>query len=98
MFATNYINLSTNAFVHPYLAFYDVFISLKTLFLSITSILIYILEVLCIHTGDPNCTHDICIVFLIKNLITYSIFSRPIYFFLLQCTHLFILLLVLYLL
>ena len=34
-----------NAFIHPYLAFYVVFTSLKTIYLLITFILIYILEV-----------------------------------------------------
>ena len=58
------LNLSINAFAHPHLAFYVVFISLKTLFLSIISTQIYILEVLCSQTGIHNCTHDIFIVFL----------------------------------
>ena len=48
-----------NTFVHLYLAFYVVFISLKTLYLSITFTLIYILEVRYTRTGDPYCTHNI---------------------------------------
>jgi len=35
-------NLSMNTLIHPYLAFYVVFIRLKTLFLFVTSIRIYI--------------------------------------------------------
>ena len=54
MFATNYINPLMKAFIHLYLAFYVIFISLKTLYLSITFILIYILEARCTHTGDNN--------------------------------------------
>ena len=91
MFATNYINLSMNAFIHPYLAFYVVFISLKTLFLSITSILIYILEVLW-----RSQLYTIFVLyllpFLIIILITYSNYFMTYLFIFI--THLFILLLV----
>ena len=64
------LNLSMNAFVRPYLAFYVVFINLKLLFVNFFNIEIHILEVLCTHAGDPNCTHDICIVFV------YPIFNN----------------------
>ena len=63
-------NLSMNAFAHPYLAFYVVFISLKTLFLLIIPTQIYNLDILCSHTEDHNCIHDICIVFF------YPIFNN----------------------
>ena len=53
-----------NAFVHLYLAFYVVFISLKTLYLSIIFILKYILEAQYKHTGDPYCSYDIVLYFL----------------------------------
>ena len=79
-----------------YLDFYVVFISLKTLVLSITSIQIYILEALCTNIGDPSCIYDICIVFftlfLIIILITYSIFFNTYLF--ISITNLFILLIV----
>jgi len=86
-----------NAFVHPYFAFYVVFINLKTLCLLITSIAIYISEVLCTHTGDLDCTQYLysvlyfCTIFFIIILITYSIFVM-IYLFIV-ITHLLIILL-----
>ena len=52
-----------NAFIHLYLAFYVVFTSLKTLYLSIIFKLIYILEARCTYTGDPYCTHNIVLYF-----------------------------------
>ena len=80
-----------NTFIHPYLALYVVFISLKTLFLSVISILIYILETLCTHAGESQ-FYTIFILyfvtlFLIIILITYSI-TFMIYLFLLP-TYLF---------
>ena len=51
------LNLLMNSFVHLYLPFYVVFISLKTLYLSITFILMYILEARCTHTGYPYCNN-----------------------------------------
>ena len=57
------LNLSMNAFVHPYLVFYVVFISRIIFFLLITSILILILRAVCTHTGGRYYIHDICIVF-----------------------------------
>jgi len=77
-FNSSTLNLSMNAFVHPYLAFCRLHQSENRLFVNYF-ILIYILEALCTHAGDPKCTHDICIViftlFVIIILITYSIFS-----------------------
>ena len=64
----NYIilNILMNAFVHLYLAFCVVFINLETLYLSITFILIYILEARCTHTHTTNtcCTHNIVLYFV----------------------------------
>ena len=60
-----------NAFVHPYLVFYVVFISRIIFFLLITYILIFIISAVCTHTGGRYYTHDICIVFLIKCFFIY---------------------------
>ena len=73
-------------------AFYAISISLKTLYLSITFILIYILEAQCTHTGDPYCTHNIVFYpyFYYFNLIQFY-FRTYLFIFI---THLFIILLV----
>ena len=81
------LDVLMNAFVHLYLAFYVILISLKTLYLSITFVLIYILEAWCTHTGHPYCTRY-CIVFftlLLNNYFNYlfNFISWPIYLFLL---------------
>ena len=64
--------------------FYVVFISLKTLYLSITSILIYILEARCTRTGDPYYWRPLilyCIFYpiLFIILITYSILFHDLF-------------------
>ena len=59
------LNLLMNAFVHPYLVSYVVFISRIIFFLLITYILIFIIRAVCTHTGGRYYTHAICIVFLI---------------------------------
>ena len=73
-----------SAFVHLHLAFYVVFISLKTLYLLITFILIYILEAQYTHTGYPYCTHSIvlyfCYLFIII-LTTYSILFHDLFIY-----------------
>ena len=61
------LNLLMNAFVHLYLAFYVVFINLKTLYLSITFKLIYILEAQCTPTGDPCYIILYCILLYFLN-------------------------------
>ena len=90
------LNILKNAFVHLYLPFYVTFTSLKTLYLSITFILIYILEARCTYTGDPYCTHNIVFYFLpyflITILITYSNLFHDLFIYFI--THLFISLLV----
>ena len=81
------LNLLMNAFVHLNLAFYVVFIiSLKTVYLSITFILIYILEARCTYAGDPYCTHY-CIFYImfynylnhLLNFMTYLFILLPTY-------------------
>ena len=83
MFATSYIKSFTNSFIHLYLAFYIVFIGLKTLYLSITFVLIYMLEARCTHTGDTCCTHNIVLYclpyFVIIILNTYSILFHDLF-------------------
>ena len=64
-----------NAFVHPYLVFYVVFISRIIFFLLITSILIFILRAVCIHTGGRYYTQDICIVFFVLIKFVILIFT-----------------------
>ena len=97
LFATNYIK-SSNERIHSsiFSLLCHLHLSGNPLFVNYFHTDIHILEALFTQTGDPNCTHYICIVFftlfLIIILITYSIFSWPIY--LLLCTHLFSLLLV----
>ena len=61
------LNLLMNAFVHPYLVFYIVFISRIIFFLLITYILIFIIRAVCTHTGGRYYTHDIYIVVLLSN-------------------------------
>ena len=68
---TTTLNLLMNAFVHPYLVFYVVFIS-RIIFLLITSIPIFILRVVCTHTGGHYYTHNICIVFLLINILIFT--------------------------
>ena len=58
------LHILMNAYVHPYLVLYVVFISRIIFFLLITYILIFIIRAVCTHTGGRYCTHDICIVFL----------------------------------
>ena len=79
-----------NAFVHLCLAFYVVFISLRTLYLSITFILIYILEARCTPTGDPCCAHNIVFftIFVIIILIIYSILFHDLFIYFLLPTYL----------
>ena len=89
------LNLLTNAFVHLYLAFYVICISLKTICLRITFIPKYILETRCTHTGEPYCTHNIVLYFLpYFNIIltTYSIYFMTYLFIFI--IHVFIILLV----
>ena len=59
------IKILMNAFVHLYLAFYVVFISLNTLYSSITFILIYILEARYTHMywRSLYCTNNIVLYF-----------------------------------
>ena len=52
MFATNYIKSFNERIRSSIFSLYVIFISLKTLYLSITFILIDILEAQCTHTGD----------------------------------------------
>ena len=59
------LHLLMNAFVHPYLVFYVVFISGIIFFLLITSIPTFILRAVCTLTGGHYYTHNICIVFLL---------------------------------
>ena len=69
------LNLLMNAFVHLYLAFYVVFISLKTLYLS---------EARCTHTRDHYCTHNVLYFvpyILIIILITYSILFHDLFIY-----------------
>ena len=78
------LNILMNTFF-LYLAFYVVFISLKTLYLSITFRLIYILEVWCTHTGDPYCSHNIVFYPIFNYYFKhwFHFISCPIYIFLL---------------
>ena len=71
------LNLLMNAFVHQYLVFYVVFISLIIFFLLIISILIFILRAVCTRTGGRYYTHDICIVFFnqIFNIYFYNLLN-----------------------
>ena len=66
------LNLLMNAFVHPYLVLYVIFISRIIFFLLITYILIFIIRAECTHTGSRYYTQDICIVFF--NQIFYIYF------------------------
>ena len=80
------LNILMNAFVHLYLAFCAIFISVRTLYRSVTFILIYILEARCTHTGDLCCTHNIILCFLpyfiLIILIIYSIFFHDLFIYL----------------
>ena len=60
MFATNYIK-SFNKCIRS--SIFSLLYHLKTLYLSISFILIYIFEARCTHTGYPCCTHNIVLYF-----------------------------------
>ena len=75
-----------NAFVHPYLVFYVVFISRIIFFLLITCIQIFILRAVCTHHGGRLYTHDICIVFGNQIFLTSYLFNFLIYLFIIHLT------------
>ena len=85
-----------NAFVHLYLAFYVIFISVKIFYLSITFIMIYILEARCTSSGDPYCAHNI-VLYFVPYVLKIILITNQFYFItylVIFITHLFIILLV----
>ena len=62
MFATNYIKYFNERIRSSIFSLLCCFYQSENPRLSITSTQVYILEVLCSHSGDHNCTYDICIV------------------------------------